>query len=233
MAPFGSHRGRPGPMVAGVHKQAKLLAEDFVVALAGLFQPNVILVQFRLAVIEDAIDALQLGALLVAAPVGACDAVQFEDADVAGAGDMRPPAEVGERALGVKRDRLAFGQVVDKLNFVRLAVFALVGQRLVTRLLRAGQGQVFPSGCAASWLSISARSSGVSVPGQVEVVVEALFNGRGRWQAGHPGKISKTACAMTCAAVWRFFQISLTSAVAWSAGSGTGSFLQTTECPLL
>ena len=58
---FGQEQGDAGADVLAEREQAELLAEDAVVALFGLFQPDVIGVQFLLRVEQDAVDALELG----------------------------------------------------------------------------------------------------------------------------------------------------------------------------
>ena len=68
--------------------------------------------------------------------------VQLEDADLPGALDMRPSAQVGKRPLRVVRDRLAFRQVVDQLRLEVLPAPLFIGDRLFTRLFGAGEREV-------------------------------------------------------------------------------------------
>ena len=70
-----------------------------MVALAGLFQLFEVLVQLLLRGPGRAIDALEHRALLVAAPVGAGDAQQLDRADLARVVNVRPAAEIEERAV--------------------------------------------------------------------------------------------------------------------------------------
>jgi hypothetical protein len=74
-----------------------------------------------------AVDAGEHLAVGVSAPVGPGDRLQLDCADALRARRVRPAAEVCERAVGVKRDRLdAFvaDQVLDELDLVVL-VFGL------------------------------------------------------------------------------------------------------------
>ena len=63
-----------------------------------------------------AVDALELRILFVAEVVGARDVGELERADVAGAHDVRPGAEIDEIAVGVERDFLALGNAVEDIE---------------------------------------------------------------------------------------------------------------------
>ena len=79
-----------------------------------------------------AVDALQLGVALVAAPVGAGQLGQLERlAHVARGGQVRPAAEVHPVPLAIDRDRLVAGDALDDLGLVGLADALEVGDGLV------------------------------------------------------------------------------------------------------
>ena len=63
-----------------------------------------------------AVDALELRVLFVALVVGAGDVGELERADVAGAHDVRPGAEIGEIAVAIERDFFALGNVLDDIE---------------------------------------------------------------------------------------------------------------------
>jgi len=52
---------------------------------------------------------------------------QLEVLDLAGAGDVRPAAQVDERAVGVHRDDLILFQVIDSLQLERIIPEAFLG----------------------------------------------------------------------------------------------------------
>src|SRR5687767_8233365 len=133
-----------------------------MVALACLLEPLEVRVQLLLRCPGRAVDALQLGALLVPAPVGAGDTQQLEGADLFCAPDVRAAAEVLESALLVERDPVplhafgvgalgrlvahAFGttagEVADQLYLERLAALLEDGDCLGRRELTPLEGRV-------------------------------------------------------------------------------------------
>ncbi|MNS68507.1 hypothetical protein D3C72_1017910 [compost metagenome] len=97
-------------------------AQLAVVALLGLFDAQQIGVQVLLGRPGGAVDALQLGARGITAPVGAGQLGQLEGlADELGGREVRPPAQVGPFALLVDGDGLRARQVADQLGLVGLA----------------------------------------------------------------------------------------------------------------
>ncbi len=156
-----------------------------MVAQLRLFAPPQELVQVLLGRPGRAVDALEHLALLVAAPVRAGDREQLERPDLAGGGDVRAAAQVDEWALAVERrgrHRLAGrlglrGQVVDDLDLERLVLSDQEGASL-------GRGQL---GSFERVIGGDAgRHAGLDggevvrgqVPGQQDVVVEAVADGR-------------------------------------------------------
>jgi len=83
-------------------EQFEVLAQLAVVAFLGLLHHHEVFVEHRLLGERDAVDARQHLVLLVAAPVGTCHRSQLEGLDVTRVGDVRTPAEVGERTVGIE-----------------------------------------------------------------------------------------------------------------------------------
>ena len=103
-----------------------------VVALLGLLQPLQIGGEIGVAGPGRAVDALQLGVVLIAPPIGAGQLGQLERlADMPRRGQVRPAAQVLPGALAIERDRLVAGDVADDLRLVRLADRLEVGDGLV------------------------------------------------------------------------------------------------------
>ena len=62
------------------------------------------------------VDTLELGVRGVAFVEGTCDAHDLEGLAVPGAGNVRAGAEIPEVTILIKRDRLAFGDVLEEIN---------------------------------------------------------------------------------------------------------------------
>src|SRR5205823_895114 len=98
-------------------EQLHLRADAPVVAPLRLLEPMQVLLERLLRLPRRAVDPLEHGTVLVAAPVGPRAPHELEGGDAARRGQVRPPAEVDERvavAVGraepevvVERDRLA------------------------------------------------------------------------------------------------------------------------------
>ena len=89
-----------------------------------------------------AVDALQHGVALVAAPVRAGDGGQLERAEAAGGRDVRPAAEIEPFALAIDRERLVAGDAFDDLDLVLLAELVEGLDRLVAAQLFAAHRQI-------------------------------------------------------------------------------------------
>ncbi len=116
-------------------KQVELLAENAMIALRRLFQPGEVL--FHILVGEEgrAVDTLQLRVLLVAQPVGACQAEHLERLDSTGRRHMGAAAEVHELSVAVKRNRFAgFGELLDEVHLHEIAARLKLLQPLLPRL---------------------------------------------------------------------------------------------------
>ena len=131
--PVGLPERRAGAQL-GEQEQVELPAELAVVARAGLLEPVQVLLEILLGVERRAVDAGEHLAVGVPAPVRAGDGEQLEGLDALGRRRVRAAAEVGERAVGVERDRLDAGvrdQVVDQLDLVVLVLAAEALERLL------------------------------------------------------------------------------------------------------
>ena len=122
-----------------------------------------------------AVDALEHGAVLVAAPVGPGHVEQLEGGYPAGGFDVRAGAEVFELAVGVGGDGFAVGYLGDDLQFERLVgvelVYLVAGVLAVLELVIALDD-------AAHTVLDSADVVGREGFFNHEVVVEAVLCGR-------------------------------------------------------
>ena len=121
-------------------EQVHLAAEAAVVALLGFRQDGKIAVEILLALPSGAVDAGQHRVVAVAAPIGAGHLHQLEGrADLPRRGHMRATAEVEPVALVVDLQVLAFGDRIDQLDLVALALVGKDLARLVARPDFAGE----------------------------------------------------------------------------------------------
>ena len=113
-------------------EQVHLPAEPPVVALLRLLQLVQVGLQLLLVAPCGAVDALEHGVAVIAAPIGAGDLHQLEAlADPAGGRHVRATAQVEPFALAVDGDVLRSGQVADQLGLVLLAPVLEEADRLV------------------------------------------------------------------------------------------------------
>jgi hypothetical protein len=104
-------------------EEAHLAAEAAVVALFGLLNAVQVRLQVLVGEKDRAVDALQLGVVPVAAPVGARHLRELERlAELARRGQVRAEAHVEPVALPVDRDLLVLRQFVGPFGFELLAV---------------------------------------------------------------------------------------------------------------
>ena len=154
--------------------EIELAADLAVVAALGLLDPLQQGVERLLRRRGHPVEPLQHRVLLVAAVVGSGHRHEFDGADLAGAGQMRPAAEIGESAAAVEADRLARGNVGQAFKLV-----ALTGEepgRLVAGHLDALQGEILAHD--PDHLGLDRRKIlGRQPVGQVEIVVETLIRG--------------------------------------------------------
>ena len=114
---FRKPEGQAGADVGREREQLHLLAELAVVALLRFLEKLQVLVEHLLLGEGDAVDAHELVALFVAAPVGSGEAHHLAGLDDARRGDVRAAAEVCEVPLGVGGD-MAVLKLRDKLALV-------------------------------------------------------------------------------------------------------------------
>ena len=88
-------------------EEVELLAQDAMVAARGFFKAGEVGVEIFLREEGGAVDALELRILLVAEPVSAGEAGDFEGLDAAGGGHVRAAAEVDEVAVAIEADLVA------------------------------------------------------------------------------------------------------------------------------
>src|SRR5438876_10404724 len=96
-----------------------------MVASLRLLQPVEVRLELVLRGPSGPVDALELLAVLVAAPVGAGHGEQLEGADAPGGGDVRPETQVRPRTVAVHghpiaERRLVLGPRLDDLELLGL-----------------------------------------------------------------------------------------------------------------
>ena len=172
-----------------------------MITLLRLREHRLVLLQLLLVFPRGAVDALQTGVVLVAAPIGRRGAGQREGGDVAGRRDVRTTAQVRPLDLvGARVDVVVRRQVAgaDFGGLVRIGVdVAFVPDQLeLERLLGEFFGGGLGGGVDAALETLTGlddllhplldglevlRSEGL---GDLEVVVEAVFDGRADAQLG-------------------------------------------------
>ena len=152
----------------------KVAAQLVVVALQRFLALGDVGVQLFLGGEGGAVDALKHLVLLAAAPVRAGDAGQLHGLHLAGGGQMRARAQVGEIALTVEGNRRVLGQIVDQLDLVRLVLHQF--QRFRTGQLKALQTLVLLDD-AGHFLFDGGQILVCERGGDVEIVVEAVVDG--------------------------------------------------------
>ena len=100
-----------------------LAAQTAMVALLRLFQHGEVSFEIFFGRPCGAVDALQHGVVRIAAPIGPGDAQQLEAiANLRGGRHMRPAAQIEPLPLSVDFNVLAFGDRIDQLDLVVLAL---------------------------------------------------------------------------------------------------------------
>ena len=200
-SPLGSHEGQAGPHFLVEDEQRQFAAQFAVVPLAGLLEHLEVALQLLAVRPGGAVDPLQHGPVLVAAPVGAGHAHQLDalNRNLARVLHMGTAAQILEGVLGVGRDDLAalgflavlvhraFDQALDQLQlvgFVDKQLAGLVGVDFPVhkRMLATDDAAHAPF----NLLQIL-RQEGAGPTlfhAQVEVVVEAVLNRRPDGQPG-------------------------------------------------
>jgi len=138
---FGVEEREAGSFVHD-REQVQVFAEFPVVALFGLFQEGQIVVEVLLLLKSGAIDALQHGILLTAAPIRPGQAHELEGFHAARGGQVRPSAQIHKIPLAVERKGHVFGQILDEHDLIKLPLLAHQSQGLLAREFKAFQRQV-------------------------------------------------------------------------------------------
>ena len=99
-------------------EKLQFASEFAVIALTRLFLHDAPLLEFPGGRKGDAVNALELGILLVALVVGAGHRGESEGADLPGRLDVGTGTKVGERAVAVEADFLAFGNAFEDIELV-------------------------------------------------------------------------------------------------------------------
>src|SRR5205823_4362452 len=103
-------------------EQVELASEAAMVAALGFLEPEKVLVEVFLARPGGAVDALQLGVVRIAAPIGARDVHQLERlSEPASRGQMRTDAQINKIALAIEADLLLARDLADIFGLVALA----------------------------------------------------------------------------------------------------------------
>ena len=102
---IGKPEWQPGSDFFIEEEQLQLASDPAVVALFGLFELPEVLVQVLLAGPGGSVDALQLLASLIPAPVGPGDVEQLEHADIAAVGYVGAAAQIDELARVIEAGR--------------------------------------------------------------------------------------------------------------------------------
>ncbi len=163
-------------------EQIQLLAELAMIALLGFFQALQVCVLILLAEERRAVDALQLGIVLVAFPISAGDREQLERFESRGGRHVRTAAKIDEvrteRVLGEN----VVGAFLDQLVLHPVVGVFLRGRRSFGVSLRSkGRSLACSSHMRAS---IFSRSSGVNGRLALEIVIEAGVGGRSDAELG-------------------------------------------------
>ena len=150
-----------------------------MVAALGLFDLPQVVFQFLLGEEGGAVEPLQLLARGVALPVGPGHREQLERADRAGAGHVRPAAQIDELALAVERNGRLVRQpsLVDVLHLERLAQIAAELDRLLAVHLDPLERLVLlddPGHLGLDLREVGLRQGVL----HLEIVIEAVGHGR-------------------------------------------------------
>ncbi len=156
-------------------EEIEFLAEFAVIAFGCFLELLQMRVEFFLRIPSRAVDALQHCVVLVAAPVCARHAGEFQRADFAGGMRVAAAAEVREAADRVQRDRFTLGNLLREFDLVRVAVESLdcllardpLARHLVIR---------FDDLVHASFEALEVLGRKRLLP--VEIVIEPVLDGR-------------------------------------------------------
>ena len=119
-------------------EEIELLAKDAMIAARGFFKAREVRFEIFLGEERGAVDALELGILFVAEPVGAGETRHFEGFHAAGGRNVRAAAEVDESAVAIEADLGAgLSESGHEVSLHEVAVFFELGESLLARLVFA------------------------------------------------------------------------------------------------
>ncbi len=114
-------------------EKVELAPELAMVALLRFLDAVQVSVEIVLSRPRGAVDPLQHFVARIAAPVRSCETRELEYLELAGRGDVRSAAKIGEPAFGVERDVFVGRDRRDDLRLVVLAEGLEVAHRVVAR----------------------------------------------------------------------------------------------------
>ncbi len=197
--PLGWKTASPEPISSGNEYRSSSAPELAVVPALGLLQPVQVFGQGLLGLPRRPVDPLELGPLLVAAPVGPGHPHQLEVPELAGRRHVGPPAQVGEPiGVPIGRDRLGslqgagrpgvhlVGPPPDGLDDLALErLVAEERQAGVDAVLVADERLVLGHDLAHGGLDpFEVLVAEPGPAGQLEVVVEAVLDHRADGEVG-------------------------------------------------
>src|SRR5205814_4457739 len=114
------------PDIVVEHEKLEFAPELSMVALLRFLEHRKVIIKFLPGFEGCAVNALELRILFVAFVVRASNAGELKRADVSGAHDVRPRAEVDELPVAIERDFFVRRNVVDniELEFARFRALA-------------------------------------------------------------------------------------------------------------
>ena len=148
-----------------------------MVAFLGLLEQHQVLLEHLLFGEGNAIDAGELRAGLVTAPIGTGKRHHLHGLDNAGRGDVRATAQVGEVALGIGSDVTVF-QVVDELALQGLTLVAEELQRVGLADVSTHDVLVLLHEFHHLFLNLCEVGVGQRVATSVDVIVETVLDCR-------------------------------------------------------
>ena len=163
----------------------QLPTQAVVVALQGLGLLFEVRVQLILLRESHAVDPLEHLPAAVAPPVGAAALGELDGValDAAGGIEVGAGAQVGELALPIEGDVGVLGQVLNQFHLVGLALLLHVADGLLPGQLEALKLELLLADLAHLGLDLLQILLGEGL-GAVQVVVEAIVNGRADGQLG-------------------------------------------------
>ena len=186
-------------------EQVELFAQFTMVALFSFFHHLQVFIEFRFLFKSGPVNTLEHLVVFIAAPVSTGNGAQLEGLDGTGRSAVRAGTEVDEVALAVDGDDGIFRKVFDEFYFIILASVFEEFQSVGTGQDFFGNGKVFFDDLS----HFSFNGSKVFLCETVfcvEVVVEAVFNGRANGELDAREEVLDSLCHdMRCCMAERIF----------------------------